>query len=210
MSLILTLKSLQSKIGKFSVIGGCAYFLQTGINKKPKDIDIIPTREITSFDLERIGIYNYNIYPSSFDQESSLVSDFVFRGLQIQLVYADPDDWKFYSDFNDWEFHRNFKFISISGIQVADLESIVDNTKKGKVKKYSNLPILENWEGTQFSDFLRNLSNKENAKELLVSFFITHLDDDTWDLYYQEIKSFKLETLHKNGVFIKLFKIAIQ
>lgn len=197
--MISILKSLQSKIGKFSVIGGCAYILQTGINKKPKDIDLLVSKEFTSEDFEKIGLTNYSLYQNSQDSEG-IVSDFEFKGYNVQLVYE---------KYNEWDFNFEFKFETISGLRVATLESILDNTLNKKIKKYSDLPILLNWSPLQFSTFLNKMRNEENRKTLLQNFFIINLSDDDFDNNLESLQGLKVSELSRNKDFIRLFRLII-
>lgn len=196
MELISILKSLQNKIGKFSVIGGSAFVIQTNSNKKPKDIDIVIGKEISSDEIENCGITNYSLYQSSFDDEG-IVSDFEFRGFNVQLVYP---------QYNEWNFYKDFEFEIISGIRVATLESVISNTLKKKIKNYVNLPLLMNWSGIQFAKFLKEIENKENSKELLLELFIKFLNDKDFDQFSEYIGDFKIENLSRNKIFLNLYK----
>jgi len=164
------LNNLKKIIPDFNLIGGAAYYIQVPNSEIPKDIDIM-TDEISPSYLDKKGISDYQIYQSSYN-DPGRISDFLLNGFNIQIV--DPQ-------YNDWETFREFEFENINGIQVATLDSIIDNTISSKVKKYANLPILKKWTFKQYVEFLNKLKNTENRKDLITSFFIQNLRDEELD-----------------------------
>lgn len=194
----LVLNNLKKVIPKFNLIGGAAYHMHVPNSETPKDIDII-TNEISPSYLDKKGISDYQIYQSSYN-DIGRVSDFLLGGFNIQIV--DPQ-------YNDWETFREFEFENINGIQVATLDSVIDNTISSKVKKYANLPILKKWTFKQYIQFLNKLKNTENRKNLIANFFIQNLSDKEFDNNIVDIVHFDL---NKENIqtFQKLYTLIIK
>ena len=142
------------------IVGGAAFNLLAGINKKPKDVDIVVLNKIES--------ESYPLF------KNSMPIDLIQPNREIKLKNS-------YGSFEIRTEHLD-NTQNIDGLEVINLKNLILTAKstatKEKIIKQFNLPV----------DYLKGHKSSNDRKDYFVAWsFANNLNDDEFDEYSKKL-----------------------